>query len=227
MGLAEHLREGCGDESCRGSVAPKGFPTAPLPRWRTFPGRCVLGREANRKTVFMGSPSTGSELPWSWQRCLRNEGIPGSSPDGSHSLPLTPRFCRELSLSTAPGITPVHSGLWLSGGGCGFPATAYFGAVGFRYHPRDLVFDSHILSLPRGAVPPAVASCVPHPWEKLQRLTGCNVPLPLSLLTSAFLNLSLPCLCSGGCNHYCPHCSLLGVPVSSFSSFPSLDATEI
>lgn len=87
--------------------------------------------------------------------------------------------------------SPQCSGLWLSGGGCGFPATAYFGAVGFRCHLRDLAFDSHSLSLPRGAVPPAVASCVHHPWEKLQRLTGCNAPLPLSLLTSAILNLSL------------------------------------
>lgn len=146
----------------------------------------------------MGFPSAGLEFSWSWQRCLRNEGIPASSPDGSHSLPLTPRFCRELSLSTAPSITPMHSGLWLSGGGCGFPATAYFGAVGFRCHPRDLAFDSHSLSLPRGAVPPAVASCVHHTWEKLQRLTGCNIPLPLSLLTSAILNLSLPCSCSQG-----------------------------
>lgn len=94
--------------------------------------------------------------------------------------------------------SPQCSGLWLSGGGCGFPATAYFGAVGFRCHLRDLAFDSHSLSLPRGAVPPAVASCVHHPWEKLQRLTGCNAPLPLSLLTSAILNLSLPCLCSQG-----------------------------
>lgn len=150
---------------------------------------------------------------------MRNEGIPGSSPDRSHSLPLTPRFCRELSLSTAPGITPVHSGLWLSGGGCGFPATAYFGAVGFRYHPRDLAFDSHILSLPRGAVPPAVASCVPHPWEKLQRLTGCNVPLPLSLLTAAFLNLSLPCLCSGGDFLWAATITVLTV---LFLEFPSL-----
>lgn len=127
-----------------------------------------------KQSLYMRSPSVGSEFP------VRSKGIPGSSQmvvtlSPSLQDPADSYHCLQLLASP-----PLHPGL------CGFPATAYFGALGFRCRPRDLAFDSHILSLPRGSLPHALASCVHHPWEKLQGLTGCSVPSPSLCLHLAF-----------------------------------------
>lgn len=57
MGPEEHLREGCGDESCRGSVAPKGFPTAPLlPDGEPFPADVSLEEKLTEKQSAWALP---------------------------------------------------------------------------------------------------------------------------------------------------------------------------